>query len=36
MSLKEGLSNYRVVSENTGKTWGIMIMIYVKKNKNLE
>lgn len=31
MLLKEGLSN-----ENTGKTWGIMIMIYSKNHKNLQ
>lgn len=31
MLLKEGLSD-----ENTGKTWGIMIKIYIKNHKNLE
>ena len=31
MLLKEGLSD-----ENTGKTWGIMIKIYIKNQKNLE
>ena len=31
MLLKEGLSN-----ENTGKTCGIMIMIYIKNHKNLQ
>ena len=31
MLLKEGLSD-----ENTGKTWGIMIKIYIKNHKNIE